>query len=339
MLQEKNIEKLYRNSSNEYCFSCISGYNYYAVPIKEKKKDDFFSFHVTSKNLVKISKASKIDSSLIENDFKNFLVMLMHPIKCSDFEWPVDLVQLEVENGIFMYFYVFMGKVKRDFVPIRTLFYQDRMSKVLDWRNTNIQKICINVLKAISYLHERDYSFNNFDINMIYYNEKTSGVYFKFHSEIRNRIMYNAPVNIENIALEFLPPYLFGEKKYSGNIDEYSICSLLFYLMIGRLPYDGKGLSNYGNVFNPFLDVDRAYHLYYLEHYHMFSYFIFDPDNNVNHLSLSSENSLPIERWNALPLKVKHMFNKTFIGAREKKMSLYCIKDWLECLLNCFGIE
>ena len=45
MLQEKNIEKLYRNSSNEYCFSCISGYNYYAVPIKEKKKDDFFSFH------------------------------------------------------------------------------------------------------------------------------------------------------------------------------------------------------------------------------------------------------------------------------------------------------
>ena len=139
-------------------------------------------------------------------------------------------------------------------------------------------------------------------------------------------------VSVKDISMEFAPPYIYGGSEYSGNIDYFSICSILFRLMIGRLPYEGKGLNSFGEVFDPIRDVDVAAHEYYFEHYHQYPKFIFDSEDNSNSLGPMSENDLPKERWAELPDKIKEMFQESLSGYVQGKGHLYSPGEWLVAL-------
>ena len=121
-------------------------------------------------------------------------------------------------------------------------------------------------------------------------------------------------VNSSDIAPEFAPPFIYNEERYNGfmskKTDYYQITALLFRLLIGRLPYEGRDLMNYGTVFDPQFDTDENAHKYYFQHYHQYPHFIFDTNDVSNSLSSTADNDMPQERWKSLPDNVKSKFNE-----------------------------
>lgn len=339
-------------------FSILDGNNFYRVSkdsVKLENTRSFLGVHVPTDTPVRITPISQNKATIRENQsqirwYKKFIWNVMPQ---EQYEWPVDLV--EYGEGLHCTLaYVFPLKAYPQFVSVKELLYQDKTSKRLDWRNEEIRDLSRNFLKCFSVLHQNGFYYNDFDMNRIFYEPKSRQIFLRHNTNLRawkkehgsslsvnnmiksfqNSIENNNDmVNVEELAIEFLPPYVGKEKYYMGNLDEYSICSILFRLMIGRMPYEGKGLSSFGDIFDPIRDVDSASHQYYFEHYHKYPIFIFDLEDDSNSLGPMSENDLPRERWNALPEKIKEMFRASLGNMQEErrnKLVLYSPDTWLE---------
>lgn len=316
-------------------FSMLSGYNFYKLPKGQIGNKAYLGIHVKSELPVRIVPIAREAGPISGDVVRWHQRFVQKPMTQKYFEWPVDLI--EVKNGRWEYIlcYVFPLKAYPNMLPIKDLLYQDKNSTVLDWRNKRIRDICRSILKVFSLLHGNGYAYNDFDINRIFYGKSTNQIFLRHTLNIRETEA-DGPfdsIDTEKIAPEFAPPYIYKKKVFFGEIDNYAICSLLFRLMIGRLPYEGKGLTNFGDVFDPIRDTHGDTHDYYFKHYHQFPHFIFDPDDDCNSLGPMSENDLPKERWKSLPESIRTMFCKSlanFSGTEEKHLILYTPEVWLK---------
>lgn len=314
-------------------FSLLSGYNFYKLPKKCEMNHSFLGTHIQSKVLVRVTPIGKRNEPITKDCIVWHQNFIFKPMSQEHFEWPIDLIEYINEESKYIQCYVFPLKAYPAFVPIKTLLYQEKNSKVLDWRNKEIQDICKNILAVFSLLHKDGYCYNNFDINRIFYEQSSKCVFLRHTLCIREKESTELldEIDTDDISKEFAPPYIYKSEKYFGNIDEYSICCLLFRLMIGRLPYEGKGLTSFGEVFDPIRDVDVDAHQYYFQHYHQYPLFIFDANDASNSLGPMSENDLPRERWHELPDKIKDMFQNSLGNMEdvlENNVKLYSPEEW-----------
>lgn len=244
-----------------------------------------------------------------------FAEIIQNPVSNSLFQWPIDLIEINCAAG-YAVCLVYKNAQYSHLKPIKELLYQPGMSKVLDWRNPFIITVCKNFLTAMSLLHSNGYIYNDFNINNILYNPDSGEVFFKFTPFLRkakSKSPYDK-VDSADIAPEFAPPFIYNEEFYNGYMsnktDSYQITALLFRLMIGRLPYEGSDLMNYGVVFDPQFDTDENAHKYYFRHYHQYPHFIFDTNDVSNSLSSTADNDMPRERWGLLPDSLKNKFTE-----------------------------
>ena len=338
---------------NELLFSLLSGYDFYRIT--QSNETGWLGTHVQSGNIVRIKAIGKRETPIGAEELLRHRRYIWHTMPQDHYEWPIDLAEYQDQQQMYVQCYIFPLKPYPGFTPIRELLYQEKTSRRLDWRNAEIKEICRNLLKVFSGLHKSGYFYNDFCIDRIFYEPKTRDVFLRFSSGIRlyeqkeekPEYMEWKPflnqeaslkageqeiVPVKDISIEFAPPYIYDGTEYSGNIDDFSICSMLFRMMIGRMPYEGKGLNSFGEVFDPIRDVDRAAHEYYFEHYHQYPKFIFDPEDNSNSLGPMSENDLPKERWEKLPDKIKEMFQESLADYVQGKGRLYPPEEWLDVL-------
>lgn len=334
-------------------YSLLSGYDFYRV--SHGDENAYPGVHVRSDNTVRIKVIGRRKKPMDADEVLRHRRYIWHTMPQEHYEWPIDLIEYQDQQQMYVQCYVFPLKPYPGFTPIRELLYQEKTSRKLDWRNEEIKEICRNLLKVFSDLHENGYFYNDFCIDRIFFDPKTKEIFLRFSPGIR---LYEQKakkpeymswdscgsqkfhlktgeqemVSVKDISMEFAPPYIYGGSEYSGNIDYFSICSILFRLMIGRLPYEGKGLNSFGEVFDPIRDVDVAAHEYYFEHYHQYPKFIFDSEDNSNSLGPMSENDLPKERWAELPDKIKEMFQESLSGYVQGKGHLYSPGEWLVAL-------
>lgn len=309
------------NEKKEYIYSKLSGFNIYEVNTQNSNDlvmlDHLIITDVRAKGEKDFlaSVIYKSDESISEARTAWFAEIIQNPVSHMYFEWPIDLIEIERPDeftGCFVYRRVDYCHLK----PIKDLLYQPSMSRVLDWRNSFILTVCRYFLTAMSILHSNGYIYNDFNINNILYNSNTGEVFLKYTHNLRksgSKTQYDV-VDCLAISPEFSPPYVYKTDIYNGfmskKTDYYQITALLFRLMIGRLPYEGRDLMSYGVVFDPEFDTDESAHKYYFQHYHQYPHFIFDENDETNSLSSTSDNDMPRERWRALPNNVKRMFRE-----------------------------
>ncbi len=339
-----NIQKL-RNSQH-IAFSSISGYNYYYLPEDQQIGAPAYALHAPSEAMVYLVPLGIHDEELSPQDKAWHESFILKPMTAVNFEWPIDLLQCKTVDGKYVLYHVFSQRAFLGYVPLKKLLYQRRDSKVLDWRSKQICIVCRSFLGAMQLLDESGYNYNDFNIERIVYKESTGNVILRFTPQIRGRDGNGEADKLKpaDIAQEFAPPYLF-KTDFDGFLpsqgDYYSVAAILFRLMLGRLPYEGRGLSNYGCVFDPVRDVEVLSHNNYFQHYHKYPHFIFDPKDESNRIAPMQENDLVRERWERLPAEIKEMFQNSlceFTAESLPAKKLYSPAQWLAaCNRYCWN--
>lgn len=330
------LVKLRKGQRPEY--SAISGFNYYYLsPDSSTAEGKQIALHGQSDVSVYLQPVGSGAHSSKRQQIGLYRQQILRPMPQKNFEWPIDLIRCrpnEEDGGKEQMYFVFPQRPFLRYQPIKKLLYQNRDSDVLDWRNPKIEKIIKNFLTVLDSLHQSGYRYNDFSIERIVYNEETGDVLLRHTPAISVGSGASEENERADIAIEFAPPFDCGETDY------FSAAAIVFRLMIGRLPYEGKGLANYGTVFDPIKDRenDALMHQNYFEHYQNYPCFIFDPDDDSNHLAPMQENNRPRERWEALPNEIKQMYLNSLGCADESKRSrirLYTPRQWLTELERC----
>ena len=328
---------------HSYLYSKLSGFNIYDVDLDSVNVDVPFPVKDIRADVGNGYVASVINCHKIPLPLGKaawFANMIRNPVQQDLFEWPLDVVEVDKDGS----FYTCLVLKKNEYLgmkPIRELLYQPSMSEILDWRDPFILTVCKNIVSAMETLHSHGYIYNDFNIDNILYDPGTGKVLFKFNDSIRIngcRTKFDE-VEREDISPEFAPPYIYDNDKYdrylSFESDNYQLASILFRLMIGKLPYAGMDLMNYGVVIDPFFDVDENAHAHYFEHYHEYPHFIFDENDKTNSLSHTSASELPKERWKKLPDRVRQMFSGVLCQKTAEDLSAGHVptaQEWLNAL-------
>ncbi len=324
-------------------FSAISGYNFYRLPQREQPEGSVPALHGPSKTAVTLARVAEGSAADIARQLEAHLPFLYRPVSSPSFEWPLDLVESQRPDGRRVLYGVFPRRGFPGYAPIRQILYQRKDSPALDWRNPETTRLCRSLLTELAALDRAGYIYRDFNIDRILCEKQTGRVIFRYTPQIRQKgnLGGERDVDPRQIAVEFAPPYLFG-REFQGSLppqgDYYSTAAILFRLMIGRLPYEGRGLSSFGDVFEPTRDVDALQHQNYFQHYHQYPVFIFDETDDSNRLGPMEENDLPRERWEKLPQRLKAMFRQSLCRESAERLStkrLYSPSQWLEACENC----
>lgn len=315
-------------------FSCLSGHNIY-VP---SKYDDSSMLHLLSNTDVTVKAVNGISQTLVENKWRYFVE---RPVDIKNITWPVDIVKLqEKQMGL-----VFRKRAFPKMEPLKKILYN---SNLLDWSRPEIKKLISNLLKVFDEIHTGGYAYHAFDMEHMYYNEETYEVLVEFSlgMSIHNNDTTNvSDVGLEAVAIEFVPPWVKLDKRnyLSLSDDYYSIAALLFRLMIGRMPYQGRLMDGHGDMMDLLRDIDPDAHIQMFKHYHDNPIFIFDPEDDINNVGVVTSVEKFKDRWEDLPQEIRAMFIKTFskenLSMSYEERKLYNVREWHDALVKAGILE
>lgn len=324
------------NVNTSLLFSCLSGYNIYL----SSKNGIFDRIHMFTDEAVDIREVPGVTATRAQEKWRYFIE---YPINIKHFIWPIDIV--EISDGTIGL--VFRKRAFPKMEPIKKLLYSPDL---LNWKNTSIQNIINSLLIAFDDLHSGGYAYHAFDMNKIFFSESNGEILVDFSLAMTNHFFdrkHIDPLSPEEVQVEFLPPWSSYNEKgfFSLDDDYYSIAAMLFRLMIGRMPYQGRLMDGVGDIMDRQRDVDQGMHIKMFEHYHNNPVFIFDEKDNSNNIGLYSHEEKIIKKWEELPSEIRVMFNTVFsknnIGKAYGEKKLYTEREWIDALkkANIISLE
>lgn len=315
---------------NTILFSGLSGCNYYTVDFL--KDGEYLGKHCPSGERVDIRFSDSFQNT------EQWRHVVEYPADITSFLWPLDIVRYydgkDQRLGM-----VFRHRNFPKMLPIRYFLYQD---DGLDWRREPVQKFVRNFLQAMVRLHKSGYAYLNFNMEHILYDPKTMDLLFDFTSSVMpvdlRHVRRSREVPFTEMALEFLPPWLALDQPNQMDLvcEYYSIAAMLFRVMVGRMPYQGRLMDGHGNMMNLQMDTDAIVHRRMFEVYLQHPRFIFDPEEKENTIGLFENEKKYKERWRALPEAVQAMFQRVLsqknVQASNWERKYYSAETWLEVL-------
>lgn len=327
------------NSSENLIFSKLSGRNFYVIDDVYENSNKISAHHFIDTDVyvdIKVIKAKNTDTET----WRSYIVQ---PPDSNIFRWPIDIV--EVKDTIFAekgnIGIVFLKRGFPALKQLKELIYDDSQ---LDWTNSNTQLLIKNFLASLSLLEKQGYSFISFNIEKIFYDPTNYKLFFDFSPST----LKLTSINIEkkysfldnDISIDFIPPWVDYDKinKVNKKFGYYSVASLLFRLMIGRMPYQGSLLDGCGQIMNNLMDTDPKQHFDRMREYLQTPIFIFDKNDTSNSIGEFGDEKKYIERWSGLADELKIMFDSTFNDnkSKEEPSLLFSINQWIEAVNNCF---
>lgn len=313
--------------NTQMLFSRLSGYNIY-VP---SKHDPSGLSHILSNDDVTVRPAPELDLDSVNEKWRYFVE---NPVDINNVLWPIDIVDLP--DGIIGL--VFRKRALPKLEPLKNLLYN---SFLLSWKKDDIKKITANLLLTFSDMHENGYAYHSFDAERIYFNRGNGRVFFDFSIGMERHFdnkVAESKVDFNSVSIEFLPPWCsFEDRALLSLVDDYySVSALIFRLLIGRMPYQGRIMDGQGDMMDLMRDVDPAEHYRMFEHYHANPIFVFDPNDKRNSIGLYTHEERNVELWEELPEEIKRMFIETFssdnIAAPKSEKKLYKPSEWYDAL-------
>lgn len=253
--------------------------------------------------------------------------------------WPCDLA----ENSEGERFLLFSPDVYPQYITLL-----DTANGKRGYEDPAVMQTLFWVLERMDRLWTAGYVTADFDLSNYYFDPTREDGYISF-SVLTARKIGNAPDRkgysvspVSRIAKSrgLVDPHGFTEEheRYTWNDDSFliAVASLVFYLMIGRMPYDGalQDDDRYDMELNP----ERFWG-------HSYSYrpfFIMDPADGVqNSVGEYPEELVQIERYNRLSEKLKEMFCHSLRNEnvmRENVVTFYTPREWKQEILAWYDI-
>lgn len=134
----------------------------------------------------------------------------------------------------------------------------------------------------------------------------------------------------EEFPLEFAEPLLGTGKRQLADLHtaRFSLAALLFYLLFGAYPYDGRLMSGYA-------DGSVQQHFVKFKAYHQAPVFLFDPVDDSNRLVFTAKSEPLKAAWEQTPLPVQQAFVEilgTQNALREQPVQNLSPAQWAEVL-------
>lgn len=321
-------------NNTKFLFSIINGFNFYKI---EKEADTFVEAkHYNNSIDVNIVYCNSVTNKEI---WKNYIE---NPPGQKFLIWPIDVVNIKKNNSLKNDSNIGLVFRQEAFPKLETLKSLVYDPSKLGLENEAVKKILINLLLNLMHLEDAGYIYNSFDLEKIYYDPHTFDVYIKFALSTTKKIDDTSINNImlhNDISIDFLPPWNkngASEEKVNPDQHKFSIAALLFKMIIGRMPYQGRMFDGYGDIFDYKRDTDKMLHRKAMELYLELNTFIFDNNDDSNKIGTFTNETKQVLRWDSLNEKLKNMFYNTFVipsGAKENK-HLYSLQDWYQAI-NC----
>ena len=275
--------------------------------------------------------------ALEKEEIEDYKRLVLSPPDVKNILWPIDFVEVGKEQSVEGvarvdnayaydiakekvsakdYVFLFSNKAYPQSISLEEYLEQlehryggglsDR-SKWQNYQNPEILALARALVEKIDALNREGYLYLDFHHSRIRLVNKE--IYLDFSNLIYDmENIYKGRVykpTFEKLPIEFTEPELYtGQKK---NIDftaqNYSLASILFYLLVGRHAYDGILRA---------ADIDDSSYNHYIKFEKMCNspIFIFDKQDMANHPGHEAKDEALLERWGAYPKMLRYMFTK-----------------------------
>lgn len=199
------------------------------------------------------------------------------------------------------------------------------------WKVQEVREMAVELVRALDSVNRGGYYYTDIHLSRMYFAD-SGQAYLDFSNLIFSFLEFaetveNCRVKAGQYPIEFAEPALVREITPYADIhsQNYSLCALLFYLFIGRYPYDGRLLTG---------SADETLQQHYIKFrdYHKMPIFVFDPETDENSLGAFWEEQQVIELWKELPDNLRWMFTQTLQqenAERKKQVSNPTPGMWL----------
>lgn len=287
--------------------------------------------------------------SLQKEEFDNYKRLVLSVPDIKNILWPKDLVAVGKEqavggvvklDNVYAYDSVRERVTARDYVLLfdeRSRVVSTGLDKYLEeleqryggglsdrsewqnYRNPEILSLARTLVATIDKLNREGYLYLDFHPSRLRIINKEvyldfSNLIYDMENIYRGRVC--KPV-YEKLPIEFIEPELYNDKK--RNIDfaaqNYSLASVLFYLLVGRHAYDGMLRAQ---------DIDDSLYNHYIKFGNMClsPIFIFDEQDRANHPGHEARDEALLKRWEAYPKELRYMFTKALARKVEYKKEI-----------------
>ena len=273
--------------------------------------------------------------------------------------WPCDVIELnrpdgsEVNCGLEKYYDAFEEPELTDVVWKAVLFPRNgcipgrRVSDIvqgyvdsrqLNYKNPNVVLLARRILEAFYKLNKKGYLYLEVSFDRFHMIEN-GNIYFDFSNLVyRTADTTNIDRMNENklaekwFPVEFAEPAVIqGKWNYADQrTQNYSLSAMLFYLLFGLHPYDGRLMDDYET--NSRLQYYEKY-----EDYHKMPIFVFDPEDGRNRLGIFLSEKKILELWDSAPEKLKNMFQRSLAEDNAERNTAKDMNPTPEEWLNCFA--
>ena len=234
--------------------------------------------------------------------------IIKKPVNKKYYIWPVDIIELS------------QGRIALVF-PYRPVNGYDLLQPILsnlaldshhhkgidDVSNCYIVK---SLLEAWCSLDDLSYSYHGFSYSNIYYskvNNYDTLFEFSFSVYAYKTPLYENEVEVNKLITDYIDSYHFHKKDKKMDLysEYFTMAVILFKLLIGLLPFQGRILEGEPNM-------DEEQHNKWITIYHNHPIFIFNELDKSNHLSLTVDPDTYYKRWGKLNETTRSMFMKVF---------------------------
>jgi hypothetical protein len=317
-------------------YSCCSGYNFY-FPVSHRPREVFGK----SKKIIQHVKTEEVFYITefpddLNNDIElNYWVELIRkPVDLKHYIWPVDVIITDETPKKTTYALVFPIRALPAFENITTLLSNDMQA---GWDKAWVKMFVSNLLDAWCNFDDSKYAYHEFSGGNMFYQKENYNVMFDFSFSTQrvDDLFGTRHVSEKRVMPDYADSYYYTDSRKSLMdlaSDYYSIAVILFKLLVGRLPYQGKVMEHEPNA-------TELEHDSWVRVYHKNAYFIFDERDDTNRIGGETgfaKDEMYVERWNALPRHIRHMFHNVFQTANVMRSAdnliFYSPKQWKEAL-------
>ena len=282
----------------------------------------------------------------LNNDFEleYWVELIRKPVILKHFIWPVDVIALPTEDGRDRYALVFPIRALVEFESVETLLSDNTQQAAkhdvrMGWDKKWVKEFVSELLLAWCHFDDSNYAYHEFSVENIFRQKDKHNVLFDFSfSTQKAEDLYSTRfVNKKRINPDYADSFYYLDERESlmdMASNYYSIAVVLFKLLIGRLPYQGKVMTGEPNE-------TEGEHKNWIKIYHKRTYFIFDEKDHTNRIGGETgfaNDDTYVERWNELPQHVRNMFHNVFQAAnvlrRADELIFYSPKQWKEALFG-----
>ena len=264
----------------------------------------------------------------VSNIYKDFdknqwAKLIKNTVKSSRYLWPADIVEMSPNK------YALVLPLRNDLGGYESIecMLSNRTYAQQDWDYQASVMLAKNLLNAWCKFDDCKYLYHEFSFENMFCNMENRVMFdFSFSTHNYNNLKNGARVMPNKISPDYTDPYYYNRKSLDNDVisNYFSMSIILFRLLVGVLPYQGRLLEGVHNI-------TKHDHDDWIRWYHQNPIFIFDKNENVNRISSTANPERCEVRWERLPPLIKGMFHTVFThdnAMRVKKPVFFTPQDW-----------